>query len=40
LPCRLPAGLCLPADALIAGAKLAQAAKWAAVGNRDRSPPV
>src|SRR5829696_9761130 len=36
----LPAGLCLPADSFIAGAKPAQAAKWAAVGNRDMSPPV
>jgi hypothetical protein len=30
----------LPADSCIAGASPAQAAKWAAVGNRDMSAPV
>ena len=40
LPCRFPAGVYRPADSCIAGANPAQAARWAAVGNRDMSERV
>ena len=39
-PCPVPTGVRRPADSCIAGASPAHDARWPAVGNRDKSPPV